>query len=80
MMKALDVLEDYPLWYDRQIQEMKAEDGSQIPCWIYMLKNFPENMLKLEMISIYESKGDKKYLERSKRTVDPKEDLEYGIN
>jgi gamma-glutamylaminecyclotransferase len=80
MFAVLDKLEDYPNWYDRQILDMATEDGNKIPCWIYMLKSFPEKMLQLNFLSNYESKGDMKYVERSKRTVSPRDDLEYGIN
>lgn len=81
MFAVLDKLEDYPHWYDRQIYSMLGVDGTtKLDCWIYMLKIFPQNMLKLEFITNYESKGDKEYLERSKRTIPPRDDLEYGIN
>lgn len=80
MFAALDKLEDYPHWYDRQIHEMETEDGNIIPCWIYMLKSFPEKMLQLEFLTNYENRGDMKYVERSKRTISSRDDLQYGIN
>lgn len=80
MFKVLDQLEEYPTWYDREIQEMDA-NGEKISCWVYMLKNFPENLLKLPFLTSYESTKDKQYLERSKRTsISAHDDLEFGID
>ncbi|CAH1735565.1 unnamed protein product [Chironomus riparius] len=62
MFEVLDKLEDYPTWYDREILEMSTTD-QKISCWIYMLKNYPEKLLKLPMLTSYESSVDKPYLE-----------------
>lgn len=82
MFSVLDKLEDYPSWYTREIFDMKAEDESIIPCWIYFLKNFPESLLKLNYLDSYEDSSDRKYLERSQRhlSILARDDLEYGIN
>ena len=45
-----------------------------------MLKNYPEKLLKLPMLTSYESSQDKPYLERSKRvSIAARDDLEFGI-
>lgn len=45
-----------------------------------MLKNYPEKLLKLPMLTSYESTQDKPYLERSKRvSIAARDDLEFGI-
>ncbi|KAG5666712.1 hypothetical protein PVAND_014727 [Polypedilum vanderplanki] len=62
MFAVLDKLEDYPSWYDREIQEINA-NGEKIPCWIYTLKIFPEKMLQLPYLRSYENTKDKQYIE-----------------
>jgi gamma-glutamylaminecyclotransferase len=79
MFKALDALEEYPTWYDREEQEMELTDGSKMNCWVYLLKSYPENLLKLPFISNYESAEGCAYTERSRRTISARDDLEFGI-
>jgi len=76
----LDILEDYPKFYDREIQDIDVGAGKEkIPCWIYILKNFPEKLLNLPHLSEYKNTEEKPYQERSQRVSNilAKDDLEY---
>jgi gamma-glutamylaminecyclotransferase len=80
MFAVLDKLEDYPSWYDREIQDMNVANGEKIPCWVYILRNFPEKLLQLPFLTSYEDMKDSPYLERSKRSeIKARDDLEFGI-
>ncbi|XP_050669300.1 putative gamma-glutamylcyclotransferase CG2811 isoform X2 [Leptidea sinapis] len=72
MLSKLDILEDHPKWYIREIDDIVVKkDGSEevIKCWVYFLKNFRRELLKGKLYENYSSSGGHglKYLERSKR-------------
>ncbi|CRK99930.1 CLUMA_CG013230, isoform A [Clunio marinus] len=82
MFARLDVLEDYPEFYDREIQDIDIEDGKEkLKCWVYLLKNFPEKLLNLPHIAEYKNSAEKRYQERCQRVSNilAKDDLEYGV-
>ncbi|XP_055858757.1 putative gamma-glutamylcyclotransferase CG2811 [Episyrphus balteatus] len=63
MFSKLDELEDYPKHYDREIQEIKASDGSIIPCWLYLIRNFPEVLLTRKFLTSYTDSEEQQYCE-----------------
>ncbi|CAD7076623.1 unnamed protein product [Hermetia illucens] len=63
MLSSLDDLEEYPNYYDREIQDIVAENGSTTQCWIYLLRKFPENMLSKEFLQSYRNTPEKPYCE-----------------
>jgi len=70
MLAKLDELEDHPNYYQRRIETViKNDDKKEIDCWIYILKQYKEEMLKLPMLSNYRSEDDhgRPYIARSER-------------
>lgn len=80
MLTNLDVLEDYPNFYDREIQDITVGDN-KVQCWVYLLRNFPEKMLSLPLLTEYKDTPEKAYQERCKREKDiiAKDDMEYNL-
>ena len=81
MLTELDKLEDYPTWYDRELQDFNVIGSDQKEqAWVYIMKNFPEKMLNLPFISSYKNSTNSPYRERSERlpNVPAKNDLEYN--
>lgn len=81
-MAHLDVLEDYPSFYDREVNEIVMESGcneEKMHCWIYVMKNFPEKMLCFPFLAEYRNSSTKPYQERSRRFehIIARDDLEY---
>uniref|UniRef100_A0A1L8E549 Gamma-glutamylcyclotransferase family protein n=1 Tax=Nyssomyia neivai TaxID=330878 RepID=A0A1L8E549_9DIPT len=65
MVEHLDQLEGYPDFYDREIQEIKildVEGEKTLPCWVYLLRKFPEHLLNLDMLTEYRDTPAKKIL------------------
>uniref|UniRef100_A0A1A9WQN7 Gamma-glutamylcyclotransferase family protein n=1 Tax=Glossina brevipalpis TaxID=37001 RepID=A0A1A9WQN7_9MUSC len=54
MMSKLDELEDYPNYYDREVQDI-AMDKEVTKCWLYLMRNFPCHLLEKELLSCYNS-------------------------
>ena len=82
MLVKLDELEDYPNFYDRQLQDIELEgDTKKVQCWVYLLKNFPEKLLSLPLLTEYKDTPEKAYQERCKREKDiiAKDDMEYNV-
>lgn len=80
MMKNCDILEDYPNFYGKDIQDLNIGVGDgTVPCFIYLLKKYPDSLLKLPMLSEYRNTEELPYLERSKRVENilAKDDLNY---
>lgn len=52
---------------------------SKIPCWIYLIRKFPDRLLSEPLLEEYQNTVEKKYLERSARVdkIPAKEDLDY---
>ncbi|XP_068621972.1 putative gamma-glutamylcyclotransferase CG2811 [Battus philenor] len=62
MLAKLDILEDHPNYYIREIDNveiMKSDtnETQKIKCWIYFLKNFKEELLSRQMLENYSSSG-----------------------
>lgn len=82
MLAKLDELEDYPNFYDRELQDIDIEGDTKIvQCWVYLLKNFPEKLLSLPLLTEYKDTPEKAYQERCKREKDiiAKDDMEYNL-
>lgn len=82
MFAQLDVLEDYPDFYDRELNEIVMESGSNVEklsCWVYLQRNFPEKMLCFPFLSEYCNSEAKPYQERSKRIANilARDDLDF---
>ncbi|XP_022817281.1 putative gamma-glutamylcyclotransferase CG2811 isoform X2 [Spodoptera litura] len=76
MLSKLDILEDHPNYYIREIDDIVIKDTlSQCPqeekCWVYFLKNFKPELLKRPYMDNYSSNGSHglQYME-SKPTKD----------
>lgn len=79
MLARLDILEDYPKFYDREEQEITVGSGKE-KCWVYILKNFPEKLLNNQpFLTEYKDTPEKRYQTRSQRisSILAKDDLEY---
>ncbi|XP_049882896.1 putative gamma-glutamylcyclotransferase CG2811 isoform X3 [Pectinophora gossypiella] len=61
MLGRLDILEDHPNYYEREVDDIiiTSEKGEQqtIKCWIYFLKKFKKELLKRPMMDSYSSRG-----------------------
>ncbi|CAD7014963.1 putative gamma-glutamylcyclotransferase CG2811 isoform X1 [Ceratitis capitata] len=79
MFSNLDVLEDYPNYYDREIQQVKSKDNESIDCWLYLIKEFPENLLSKCHLESYHNTEAQPYCERSERLSEVKasDDMNY---
>jgi gamma-glutamylaminecyclotransferase len=79
MMARLDVLEDYPEFYDRELQEIERPTGEKDNCWVYIIKSFPEKLLRLPFLIDYRNTTEKPYQERCQRVSNilAKDDLDY---
>lgn len=83
MMGELDKLEDYPTWYDRELQDFDViGTGQKEQAWVYIMKTFPEKMLSLPYLTFYKNSTLTPYKERSARlsNISAKDDLEYQPN
>lgn len=80
MFARLDVLEDYPTFYDRRIEEIDVGEAKEkVPCWVYILKTYPDKLLSLPFLTEYKDTPEKPYQERSQRVSNilAKDDLEF---
>lgn len=58
-MDKLDVLEDHPDFYQRELHKVNNLDGGgDITAWIYFIKNFKSHLLQLPMYESYSNNGD----------------------
>lgn len=76
MLSRLDILEDHPTFYEREIDEIKLiEDNDNqtnetpekiVKCWVYFLKKYKPSLLTQDRMIEYSSTGPhgKPYLER----------------
>uniref|UniRef100_A0A1B0GBU8 Gamma-glutamylcyclotransferase family protein n=1 Tax=Glossina morsitans morsitans TaxID=37546 RepID=A0A1B0GBU8_GLOMM len=71
MLKKLDELEEYPEYYDREIQEIKMEKRDEVTkCWLYLMRNCPDHLLQKPLLNSYHSSTDFPYKPRSERDSD----------
>ncbi|XP_013185831.2 putative gamma-glutamylcyclotransferase CG2811 isoform X1 [Amyelois transitella] len=72
MLSKLDILEDHPNYYVREIDDILVTKGDKketVKCWVYFLKNFKPELVTWPQMESYSSKGSHglPYMERSKR-------------
>ncbi|XP_065370282.1 putative gamma-glutamylcyclotransferase CG2811 isoform X2 [Calliphora vicina] len=79
MFANLDILEDYPVYYDREIQTITLNNNESVQCWLYLIRTFPEKLLQKEHLAAYHNTKEKPYRERSERDINIKatDDLSY---
>ncbi|KAK9759270.1 Gamma-glutamyl cyclotransferase, AIG2-like [Popillia japonica] len=59
VLDKLDVLEDHPDFYQRELHKVNNLDGGgDITAWIYFIKNFKSHLLQLPMYESYSNNGD----------------------
>lgn len=59
MLQHLDILEEHPTFYTREIEEIELyTDNTISECWIYLLKKFRLEMLQQQHFADYSSHGD----------------------
>ena len=68
-LAELDVLENHPVLYERQLLDFEVDDSTTMKAWIYLLKKFKSDMLELPFYESYSSEGShgKRYVPRYKR-------------
>ncbi|XP_014363973.2 putative gamma-glutamylcyclotransferase CG2811 isoform X1 [Papilio machaon] len=76
MMSNLDILEDHPNYYIREIDNIDIKkpgtnEKEIIKCWVYFMKNFKEELLFNQMFQNYSSTGSHglPYLERNNEST-----------
>ncbi|KAJ8704459.1 hypothetical protein PYW07_011647 [Mythimna separata] len=62
MLSKLDILEDHPKYYIREIDEIMVADAEgknqeSMKCWVYFLKNFKEELLSRPQFESYSATG-----------------------
>uniref|UniRef100_A0A1B0BUE4 Gamma-glutamylcyclotransferase family protein n=1 Tax=Glossina palpalis gambiensis TaxID=67801 RepID=A0A1B0BUE4_9MUSC len=51
MLKKIDELEEYPEYYDREIQEIRMEKNDEVEkCWLYLMRNCPDHLLQKPLL------------------------------
>ncbi|KAL9914204.1 putative gamma-glutamylcyclotransferase CG2811 [Glossina fuscipes fuscipes] len=51
MLKKLDKLEEYPEYYDREIQEIRMEKKDEVEkCWLYLMRNCSDHLLQKPLL------------------------------
>jgi len=56
-LKALDILEAYPRFYNRQQEEILMSTGERIVAWTYLLPVWRQELIMSEHFVSYSSKG-----------------------
>lgn len=85
VLAKLDVLEDHPNFYVRELFGVQAmnETCEKTKAWIYVIKNFREDLLNQTLYECYSSFGShgKKYVERylRDRTTNPKTEILLSV-
>uniref|UniRef100_A0A182JQ59 Gamma-glutamylcyclotransferase family protein n=1 Tax=Anopheles christyi TaxID=43041 RepID=A0A182JQ59_9DIPT len=76
LFEQLDVLEDYRKLYDRQVEDINVGiEGGNLPCWLYLLRNCPDRLLKLPMLTKYRNTLEHPYSRRPPGKVNIFEEL-----
>ncbi|KAJ0170336.1 hypothetical protein K1T71_014264 [Dendrolimus kikuchii] len=80
MLSNLDILEDHPNYYIREIDEILVctDKVETHQCWVYFLKSFKPDLLSRQHLEDYSSKGDHSlpYLEsNNESTIDDLDDI-----
>ncbi|XP_067634126.1 troponin C-akin-1 protein [Eurosta solidaginis] len=82
MLSSLDNLEDCQDVFKREVQDMNIGVGEgTVPCWVYLLQEYPENLLTRPFYASYENSSTHPYVMRHLRTHKhpPQEDLAYSV-
>lgn len=59
MLRHLDILEEHPTFYTREIEEIELYTKNiRSDCWIYFLKKFKPDLLEQQHFADYSSSGD----------------------
>ncbi|XP_075988294.1 putative gamma-glutamylcyclotransferase CG2811 isoform X2 [Anticarsia gemmatalis] len=76
MLSKLDILEDHPNYYIREMDDIKVFNQSTnkeeiIKCWVYFLKKFKPELLKRPTMESYSSAGPHQlpYMESSNEST-----------
>ncbi|XP_014087300.1 putative gamma-glutamylcyclotransferase CG2811 [Bactrocera oleae] len=81
MFANLDVLEDYPNYYDREIQQIKTEKNEYIDCWLYLIKQYPDQLLFKRYLEKYNNSETlpycESYLDSSKEDMYVQDELNH---
>ncbi|RVE42378.1 hypothetical protein evm_012999 [Chilo suppressalis] len=62
MLKNLDILEDHPSYYVRELDDIRVikegtDEVMEMKCWVYYLKRFKSELLNRPFLENYSSKG-----------------------
>ena len=57
LLKILDDFEGHPDFYHRRLENVEDGNGKVIQCWTYFLPKFKPEMLQLDHLPTYHSKG-----------------------
>ncbi|XP_021920267.1 putative gamma-glutamylcyclotransferase CG2811 isoform X2 [Zootermopsis nevadensis] len=58
MLQHLDILEDHPSFYIREIERIElCTENAEVECWIYLLKKFKPEVLEKKQFEVYSSCG-----------------------
>ncbi|XP_028156640.1 putative gamma-glutamylcyclotransferase CG2811 isoform X2 [Ostrinia furnacalis] len=77
MLSKLDILEDHPSYYVRELDDITVVGKGEVPevkemkCWVYFLKKFKQDLMTRPLLEVYSSRGGHglPYMERlSKKT------------
>ncbi|XP_065168374.1 putative gamma-glutamylcyclotransferase CG2811 isoform X2 [Atheta coriaria] len=68
----LDILEDHPNYYVRQVKQVKNSASEVVDTWIYFIPNFRTELLQQEMYECYSSLGahGRQYVDSEESTLD----------
>lgn len=61
MLHKLDILEDYPGLYNRELQNFETDRGEILSCIVYYLRHHPEKLLHLPHIEEYKDSPERQY-------------------
>ncbi|XP_067614120.1 troponin C-akin-1 protein-like [Eurosta solidaginis] len=82
MLSSLDNLEDCQDVFKREVQDMNIGVGEgTVPCWVYLLQEYPENLLTRPFYASYENSSTHPYVMRHLHTHKhpPQVDLAYYV-
>ncbi|KAH8416132.1 hypothetical protein KR222_008877 [Zaprionus bogoriensis] len=79
MFARLDVLEEYPDYYDREQQAITTPEHDTLDCWVYLMRKYPESMLGKQLLSSYHDTPEQRYTAKSVRdaALAARDDLAY---
>ncbi|XP_022913945.2 putative gamma-glutamylcyclotransferase CG2811 isoform X1 [Onthophagus taurus] len=73
VLANLDILEDHPNWYERQLEDVyyDNDENKKDKVWVYFIKKFKSELLEKDTFECYDSKGAHglKYVERYQRSA-----------